>query len=241
MFFLGFLQNTIYSAEYISIMMILLCSFLILLSLRILGVMGLYIYNVVAIIASNIQVLQVSNFAILEEPIALGSITFATTFLVSDIISENFGKSAAQKGIAISFLAQGIFTLMMLSSSLYLPAEGYEKTSEAVDILFIPSWRILFASIFSYYVSQYLDIGIFKGLKDATYGKFLWLRTIVSTALSGFIDNFIFSYLAWILLSSDPITMKSLFLTYVIGAYIGRLFVNIVTMPIIYLSRYCVN
>jgi uncharacterized integral membrane protein (TIGR00697 family) len=227
-------------SEYVSLVMVIACSLLILLSQRLSGLLGLYTYNIVAIIASNIQVLQVSHFSFSNEPFALGTITFATTFLVSDIISENYGKNAAQRGILLSFLAQGGFTCMMLLSSLYRPAIGSENISTAVDLLFTPSWRIYIASIFSFSASQYFDIIIFKTLKDATKDKMLWFRTLMSTGIAGFIDNFIFSYLAWVLLSPEPMSMKSLFLTYILAAYVGRLVVSIITIPVMYASRFIV-
>jgi uncharacterized integral membrane protein (TIGR00697 family) len=231
------IQTSALGSEYISLVMVIACSILIILSQRLSGLVGLYAYNIVAIVASNIQVLQVSHFVCAVEPFALGTITFATTFLVSDIISENYGKEAAQRGVLLSFIAQGSFTSMMLISALYKPAQGFENISDAVALLFTPSWRIYIASIFSFSASQYFDIVIFKTLKDATGDKMLWFRTLAATGISGFIDNFIFSYLAWVVLSPEPITMKSLFLTYILAAYIGRLVVNIITIPVMYLAK----
>ena len=232
------IQSSMWSAEYISLVMVIACSVLIIMSQRLAGLLGLYTYNMVAILASNIQVLQISKFSFASEPFALGTITFATTFLVSDIISENYGKEAAQRGILLSFIAQGSFTIMMMISALYNPAEGSENISDAVTLLFTPSWRIYIASIFSFSASQYFDIAIFKALRDITNGKMLWFRTLLSTGLAGFIDNFIFSYLAWVLLSPEPISMKSLFLTYVLASYVGRFIVNIMTIPVMYIAKY---
>jgi uncharacterized integral membrane protein (TIGR00697 family) len=223
-------------SEYISAIMVLVCSALILISKRISGLLGLYIYNIVAILASNIQVLQVSHFACSAEPFALGTVTFATTFLVSDIITERYGQEAAQKGVILSFIAQGCFTAMMLTAASYKPAEGYENISAAIDLLFTPSWRIYIASIISFSASQYFDIIIFRTLKDATRGSLLWFRTLMATGISGFLDNFIFSYLAWVVFNPEPISVKSLFLTYILGAYLGRFVVNIITIPIMYIA-----
>ncbi len=218
--------------------MLVACAFLILLALKTIGLIGLHLFNAVAIIASNIQVLQVANFGLVKEPMALGTVTFAMIALVSDIITEHYGKNEAKKTILICFFAQIAFAIMMLISSLYKPAIGFENISSAIDLLFIPSWRILTASIIAYAVGQYFDISVFGWLKSKTKNNFLWLRTSVSTIFSGFIDNFIFSYIAWILLSSNPVDLKSLFTVYIIAAYIGRVMVNISSVPIIYLSYF---
>lgn len=230
--------NSNFSSEYISISMLVICAIFILLALRIMGVLGLHLFNAVAIIASNIQVLQVTNFGLFSDPMALGTVTFAMIALVSDIITEHYGVNEAKKTIIVCFFAQIAFSVMMLVSSLYKPASGFENISAAIDLLFIPSWRILIASITAYMIGQYFDISIFGWLKNKTSSSFLWFRTGVSTIFSGFIDNFIFSYIAWILLSPNPVSLKSLFTVYIIAAYLGRLVVNIASVPIIYLSYF---
>jgi uncharacterized integral membrane protein (TIGR00697 family) len=234
----NFLQTSNFASEYISILMLIACAILILSAFRIIGLMGLHLFNAVAIIASNIQVLQVTDFGLFKDPMALGTVTFAMIALVSDIITEHYGKNEAKKTILICFFAQISFAVMMLISSLYKPAHGFENISSAIDLLFIPSWRILTASIIAYMVGQYFDISVFGWLKSKTKNNFLWLRTSVSTIFSGFIDNFIFSYIAWVLLSPNPIDLKSLFTIYIIAAYLGRVMVNIASVPIIYLSYF---
>ena len=227
----------IYHSEYVSLLMILACSVIILVSQRMLGLLGLYIYNAIAVVAANIQVLQVSDFHLFQESFALGTVPFATTFLVSDIISENYGKREAQKGILVSFIAQGSFMIMMMLSAMHKPSSGSEDIATAIVNLFSPSWRIYLASIIAFTSSQYFDIIVFRGLRYLTKGTMLWFRTFSSTAISGFLDNFAFSYIAWVLLSPNPISMNTLFTTYILSAYFGRLFVNAVTIPVMYISK----
>ena len=62
------------------------------LAYRFLGKSGLYCWTVLATIAANIEVLIVIDAFGMEQ--TLGNILFASTFLVTDILSETEGKKA---------------------------------------------------------------------------------------------------------------------------------------------------
>ncbi len=75
----------------------------VLLVYRLFGKSGLYCFTAIATITANIEVLILVDAFGMEQ--TLGNILFASTFLVTDIISEVDGKKAAQKAVNI-----GIFT-----------------------------------------------------------------------------------------------------------------------------------
>ena len=58
---------------------------------------GLYFWTVIATIAANIEALIVVEAFHME--MTLGNILFASTFLVTDILSELYGKKSAQKAV----------------------------------------------------------------------------------------------------------------------------------------------
>ena len=57
---------------------------------RIFGKQGLYTFTIIATIGANIEVLIVINAFGME--MTLGNVLFASTFLITDIISEIYGK-----------------------------------------------------------------------------------------------------------------------------------------------------
>ena len=57
----------------------------------------MYIYTVIAVIGANIQVLKIVDFPFFSNPIALGTILFASTFLTTDILTEYYGSKFAKK------------------------------------------------------------------------------------------------------------------------------------------------
>ena len=107
--------------------------------------------------------------------------------------------------------------------------------------LFSPSLRILVASLIAYVCSQWLDILIFNRLRTLTNNKFVWFRQNVAMLMSGLFDTFIFSFLAWVLLSDAPISWHELFFTYVLSSQIIRFILNISFTPFMYMSYNCVS
>ncbi len=225
--------------ELLSGLLLIVCYFLILFLWRFYSIHGLYLYNIFAVVVANIQVLKTTQFFLTSEPIALGTLLFATTFLVSDIITEHHGLVPARRGIVLSFLAQVLMTIFMAFTLAY-PYNANDAEATTVQLalytLFAPSLRLLIASLSAYCISQWIDIKIFKALKDYTHKKFLWLRINVSTLIAGFMDNIIFSVLAWVLLSSNPVSFSVLIFTYILGTYMARVVVSITSTPIIYLT-----
>lgn len=215
------------------------------------GTNGLYVYNALAIVVANIQVLKITTLSFISEPLAVGTIVFATTFTVSDILTEHKGSDVAKKGILLSFTAQIIMTVLMLLTVVY-PSMGdikgqgpdgniIDPIQYSLFMLFSPSLRILFASLVSYYISQQFDIYLFKKMKSITHKKMLWLRLNVSTMLSGLLDNILFSTLAWVILSPDPVTFHTLMVVYILGTYGARVIVSLASTPVLYMSYYVIG
>lgn len=232
--------------ECLSALLLVFCYISILMLWKYFSIYGLYLYNIVAVISANIQVFKTTPFFFSPEPVALGTLLFATTFLVSDILTEHMGLKAAQRGIKLSFLAQISMSLFMVITLAY-PSQGASNSefshqhAAAVQLslytLFAPSIRILAASLSSYFLSQWIGIIIFKQLKSFTHSKMLWLRINVSTLISGFIDNIIFSLLAWVIFNPNPVTLSTLIFTYILGTYVARVIVSITSTPVIYLTH----
>jgi uncharacterized integral membrane protein (TIGR00697 family) len=227
-----------YSPEFLALITLIVGSGALLLLFRLYGALGLFCYAIMAYLATNIQVLQVSNYFFLEEPVALGTVLFATTFLVSDILTEHFGATVARKIVGLSFITQFVFTLLMLITIAH-PREGDLAVVNAMELLFLPAPRLFAASLVAYVISQLIDIWIFEKISKQTRKKYLWFRTIVSTSFSALIDSLIFSSLAWVVLNPNPVSLNSLIFTYVLGGLAARVFVAIVSTPVIYLSYYC--
>jgi uncharacterized integral membrane protein (TIGR00697 family) len=229
-----------YSSETLSLGLFFICTMAILLLFRLFQAPGLFVYNALITVIANVQVLKLAHFGYSPEPVALGTVTFATAFLVSDILTEHYGKTTAQQGVWLSFSAQILMASLMLITLGHKPVDG-DVCHQAMEVLFLPSPRLLIASLTAFALSQLFDIMVFKRLSQVTHGKMLWLRTNVSTILSALLDNIIFSTIAWVLLAPTPVSWKSLIYTYILGTYFARVLVSVMSTPVIYLSYLCIK
>jgi uncharacterized integral membrane protein (TIGR00697 family) len=242
--FLSALQK--FSPEFLSFLTFLVCAVSILAFLRWFGAVGLYAYNALAVVAANIQVLKMAEFSLCAEPVALGTVVFATTFLVSDILTEHYGPAVARQALWLSFLTQILVSVWMILTLGHTSAD-YSKldpnlsatlaaNEQGMMQLFAPSLRILTASLIAYFISQQCDIWLFQKIRHLSQGRFVWLRQNVATALSGLLDNFVFALIAWVILSPTPISFSLLISSFVFASYVLRGIVNIAATPVMYLS-----
>ena len=233
--------------ELVWLLMLAVCFGAILLMLRLFGEVGLQVYVVVAIIGANIQVMKVVKFAVYSEPVALGTVLFATTYLCTDILAEHYGRAAAQKTVLLGFAAYLFSTIIMVLTVGFPPLTA-EQAGETmawalpyhghISAIFTPAPALFAAGMTAYLASQYHDIWLYHLVQRWTGGRWLWLRNNASTAISALIDNTIFSVLAWIVFAADPLPWNTVIFTFILGTYWLRLLVAAMDTPIIYLSRY---
>ena len=120
---------------------------------------------------------------------SVGLLPYPITFLVTDIISEIYGKDRANQ-VVTSGLVASIFMLIVVSLADIIPMASWSPVdSDTFHKVFGLSAAAVFASMMAYLFAQYVDIRIFHFWKRLTNGKHLWLRNNASTVFSQFIDT----------------------------------------------------
>ena len=228
------------STELMWFIMLLFCFFSILIFLRVFGYIGIFIYSALAVIAGNIQVLKTVDFFYSPEPVALGTILFASTFLCTDILSEYYGKEKARINILIGFSAFLFMTLLMVITIGFQPSDA-DWVQESLSNVFTPMTRFFIASMIAYLISQYFDVWFFSYLKKITSEKYLWLRNNLSTIVSSLVDNTVFSIFAWILLNPEPVSMYNVIMIYIFGTYLLRILIALLDTPFIYIAKFFIK
>ncbi len=245
---IGFLNGL--APEFVWVLMLLICFATILLLLRAFGEVGLYIYVAVAVIGANIQVLKAVQFSVYSDPVALGTILFASTYLCTDILAEHFGRRAARRAVWIGFSALLFFNVTMILNLGFAPLTAEQAgqtmawalpTHDHMSALFTPAPALFAAGMIAYFTSQFHDIWLFQLISRLTNRRHLWLRNNASTWVSALIDNTIFSVLAWVVFAADPIGWQPLVFTFILGTYLLRLLIALVDTPFVYLARHLIT
>ena len=76
---------------------------------KLFGKGGLYAMSVIATILANIEVLILVDAFGMEQ--TLGNVTFASTYLITDILSENEGKKSASRAVWLSVMASAVMLI----------------------------------------------------------------------------------------------------------------------------------
>jgi uncharacterized integral membrane protein (TIGR00697 family) len=220
---------------------------------RFFGLYGLYTHIVLGVIGANIEVLKAVKFSVFPDPVGMGTILFASTYMATDLLSERYGTKAAHRGIMLGFaalLAHNIFMFLNLAFQ-PLTKEIIAKLPEAkqanalfyvdmqghMEAILLPGVGFFLAGMCAYLISQFNDVWIFQRLRARTGGKYLWLRNGGSNVVSGLVDNTIFSVLAWIVFTPNPLPWSTVLWTYILGTYWLRLGVALLDTPFVYLAR----
>ncbi|GHT90772.1 transporter [Alphaproteobacteria bacterium] len=226
--------------ELLSLSTLIVCFISILIAVRFLGREGLYVYSTVAVIISNIQVLKLTKYTLIDDPVALGTVVFSTTFAVDNILNEYFGENSAKRGVWISFFGYLLFVIAMKIAVLHPEISSSECVNMCGELkmLFSPTIVLFASSLISYVVSQFTDIFIFSTLKKIFKNRGISCRSLISMALSTFVDNCVFSLLAWVVLAENPISLSSLWTTYIFVTYFIRLIVAALCVPLVRLAGF---
>ncbi len=192
---------------------------------------------IAALVASNLifqKFFYWNPFGWFRFELSVGILPYPITFLITDIISEIYGRKKANQvviaGIFASFFSMGI--ILMAN---YAPAI---ESSPINNILFTKVFGLspiaVLASMLAYLFAQFIDIRIFHFWKRKTNGKHLWLRNNFSTFSSKFIDTLT----VITLLCSFGVLPWNLFNTLLISGFLFKVFIAILDTPILYLIVY---
>ncbi len=121
---------------------------------------------------------------------SVGLLPYPVTFLVTDIISEIYGKKKASQVVTVGLLSS-LFMLLIVTVADYVNAAAWSPvSSDTFHQVFGLSGAAVFASMMAYLFAQYIDVHVFHFWKKLTNGRHLWLRNNASTVFSQFIDTF---------------------------------------------------
>lgn len=161
-----------------------------------------------------------------------GLLTYSICFMVTDIVSEVYGKKFSKQIIMASFFGL-LIAFAATKIALILPGSSVWTNQQEYSYVFGTGNRIFLAVLFAYVMSQLTDIYVFSWIKKKTKGRHLWLRNNLSTMAGGLLDAILFSTIAFYgVYPVFPI---------IASAYIIRLAVSVIDTPLVYLAVYLLS
>lgn len=166
--------------------------------------------------------------------LSVGILPYPITFLITDLISEIYGKRKANQVVTAGIFAS-VFSMAIILLGNYVPAI---PSSPVDDVAFTKVFGLsplgVLASMLAYLAAQYIDISIYHFWKKVTNGRMLWLRNNFSTFTSQFVDTFtvvgllcIFGVLPW-----------DKFYGLVISGFIFKVIIAVFDTPLLYFFVY---
>jgi uncharacterized integral membrane protein (TIGR00697 family) len=147
---------------------------------------------------------------------SVGILPYPITFLVTDLISEIYGRKKANL-VVLSGLIASVFMLFVVTIA---DASSAASWSPVGDEMFSQVFGLSGAAI-----------KVFHFWKKLTNGKHLWLRNNGSTVFSQFIDTFCVLFL----LCSLSVIEWSMFSTLLMNGFLFKVLVAFVDTPFFYL------
>ncbi len=177
---------------------------------------------------------DVTIFGVPLFEISVGVLPYPITFLITDLISEIFGRKKANQIVTVGILAS-FFSMGLVFIANAAPAiDSSPLDDDIFSRVFALSPIAVLASMLAYLFAQYIDIAIYHFWKRLTKGKYLWLRNNCSTFLSQFIDTFtvvgllcLFGVLSW-----------DLFFGLVLSGFLFKIFIAFLDTPFLYFFVY---
>jgi uncharacterized integral membrane protein (TIGR00697 family) len=176
-------------------------------------------------------------FGIYTFELSVGILPYPITFLITDIISEVYGKRKANQVVTAGIFAS-VFSMGIVYVSSAVRATTWSPVSDSLfDTVFGATVVAVFASMMAYLLAQYIDISIFHFWKRLTKGKHLWLRNNFSTFLSQFVDTFTVLFL---LCSFGKIEWQ-LFSGLLLSGFLFKVMVAATDTPFLYAGVYAMR
>lgn len=129
-----------------------------------------------------------------------GNLFFPVAYIFGDVLTEVYGYARARRAIWAGFGAL-VFATIMSAIVVGMPPSPHEPWNAtlqpALEIVFGNTWRIVAASMLAYWVGDFVNSYVMAKMKLWTQGRYLWTRTIGSTACGQAADSLLFYPIAF--------------------------------------------
>lgn len=219
------------SNEIIWLVYVIVNYILIIITYKFWGKKGLMMLVPISIIIANVQVNKLVT--LFGTQVALGNIAYSSIYVISDILTENYGANESKKLVGFGFFTM-IFTSIVMQFALIIKPSESDINHVHLQAIFTMFLRFTIASIIAFVLSSYTDILIYQNIKKIKPGyENIWIRNNASTLLSQIVDNLVFSFIAF--LGVYPI---GIIISIILSTYFLKIITSIIDTPFVYLATY---
>ncbi len=166
-----------------------------------------------------VKVITIGNMSFFDA----GTITFPLTYILGDILTEIWGYKIAKSVILLTFICN-IILVISTSIGIFLPSPSYmSEINNAYYCIFKVVPKILIASMAAFLLGELSNAWFMQKIKLITFGKFLWIRTILSSAIGYLLDT-----LAFVLIAFGGILNKKDLFTMILAQYVMKILIEII-------------
>jgi hypothetical protein len=158
-----------------------------------------------------------------------GTILFPLSYIFGDILTEVYGFRRSRRVIWLGFISALLMSLILYLVQILPPAADWPNQHAYESLLgFIP--RIVLASLIAYFLGEFTNSISLSLLKIRTKGRFLWVRTILSTIIGEGIDTMVFCMIAFY--GTLP---NNVLWTVIVSNYIFKCSIEVLFTPVTYM------
>ena len=163
--------------------------------------------------------------------ISAGVLPYPITFLITDILSEIYGKKKTARIVWAGFGASLFVLGVLLLAQQFTAISGSPVDDETFNKVFGNSWRVIFASMTAYLCAQLIDVRIYHFWKEKTAGKHLWLRNNFSTVFSQLVDTTLVVCVLFL-----GVRSHSEIIQFILDGWLFKILCAFIDTPILYTS-----
>eukprot|EP00659_Diplonema_papillatum_P013788 gene13788-21156_t len=125
-----------------------------------------------------------------------GTFLYPLTFLIVDLLNEQFGLRLARRAILFAFASNAMIIILLYGSTFLPGLPGWKLDGPYNDVIIQVS-SVLIASSVSFLVSENINSYLLCKIKELTNSRYLFLRIFLSTFFAVIIDSFLFCFIAF--------------------------------------------
>jgi len=153
-----------------------------------------------------------------------GTLIYAVTFTLLDLIHERQGKKGAQKVVVAAFAAN-LLLAAYVHLTIWLPYPSFYEGQASYQQVLGATPRIVAASLTAFFLASLVDTEVYAWLKTRIDG-YRWIPVLGSNAVGTLLDSVLFISLAFY--GRYPL------LPLIVGNYTIKMTVTALSLPLIY-------